>query len=248
MSIDIVTRVRYKDLHQRMMDSALSTFMVDAPGFKYEYDDGQPRIAKTYNRLGKSSKADILVFAHDDIEFLSPGWDSVIIEALSDGVDVVGVVGMEKYNGGKFMGSFPEGAVGKWVTLIDGKKNVKSLNPKSGPVRVVDGMLMAMTREHFIKILFDEQFDGLFFYDLDFCLRSRCAVVDILVGHNKPEQYYGKYPSDMNPIGDYWDRFHDKHGLDKNTKSIPVPCVAVKAESYRPDDAKRAYAELVGSA
>lgn len=211
--IEIMTLVKYQDLYDRMIESAVKT-AVTPIRYSWAKDTGLPNLAATYNRLGEKSEADILVFCHDDIEFIEDGWDARLIEALCD-YDVAGVCGTVDYRGGRLFDAGNDKCIGKLGGIVDGKEAVRSFGKVDGvaPAMAVDGCFMAVRVSHFAKCKFDETFDELFFYDIDYCLRSKCCVVDILVSHNKPDKYRGIYPSEMKPIGHYWDRFHQKHEL-----------------------------------
>lgn len=231
--ISILTRVRYPELYRKMQESARGT----ASGpimFSMMEDDGSPRIAESYNLLGATSMADILLFVHDDIVFLSKGWDDKIREALVLGFDVVGVCGSQKYDGGMVFDSGKQYSAGRVVSRVGDKRVVKLMENRSEiePVRVIDGMFMATTREHFLKTGFEMQFDGLFYYDLDFCLRSKCAVIDILVAHEKPDHLRGIYPPGMRPMGDYVDAFNKKHGFKSDPPIGDQRCDTVEYSNY----------------
>ena len=231
--IQIITRVKYPELYRKMQDTARA--MASGPVmFTAAFDDGQPRIAESYNLIGITSMADTLLFVHDDVVFLSEGWDDKIKDALALGFDVVGVVGSKEYNGGMVFDAGREHSTGRVCGLKDGKRTVRIFEHRAEiePVKVVDGLFMAMTRQHFIKTQFDESFDGLFFYDTDFCLRSNCAVVDILVSHEKPDHLRGVYPEGLRPITDYATKLNAKYGFPAITPIGDQKCEAVLLEDY----------------
>ncbi len=177
-------------------------------------DDGQPKLAESYNLLAATSIADIFLFVHDDVVFLSNGWDEKIKDAMDLGFNVVGAVGSKEYSGGMVFDAGYKHSAGKVVGIVDGQRKVKLMAHRTEiePVKVIDGMFMAVDAAHFSRIGgFDWNFDGLFFYDLDLCLRSNCAVVDILVAHEKPEHLRGVYPADLRPMSDYETAFNAKH-------------------------------------
>ena len=214
----IITRIRYPALYERMKESAINNSSLPLE-FLSEVDEiGQPEVAKTYNRMGARAKSDYLVFVHDDVVFLEQGWDSKLIEVFEGtDADIVGVVGTDKYTGGTlFRSGFPH-TKGKYVTLDDkGEKIVKVSSPAlNGPVVAVDHFFMAVRSKFFDANKFDEQFDGLFFSDIDYCLRSkRVYLADILLGHYKPLELRGKYPEGMKSLHDFSDKFHAKHYLE----------------------------------
>ena len=240
--IDIITRVRYPELYLRMKESAQAT----ASGpirFLAAFDDGQPKIAESYNLLAATSSADVLLFVHDDVIFLSKGWDEKIMDAVSLGFNLIGAVGSQEYRGGMVFDAGRKYAAGKCVGNVDGKRVVKLMQNRSEVelVKVVDGMFMAVEAGHFKRTGFDWAFDGLFYYDLDLCLRSKCAVVDILVAHEKPPHIWGKYPEGMKPIEHYAPIFNAKHGFksdppigDQSCRSIPYEDYAQEKEEVAP--------------
>jgi len=239
MTIELITRVKYPVLYLRMKNSATKTASGDIR-FSAAFDDGQPKLAESYNLLGSMSDADILLFVHDDVIFLSNGWDKKIEDAIRLGFNVVGVVGSQKYEGGLIFDAGRQYSSGKLAYLQDGKRRVKLMANRCEiePVKVVDGLFMAVAADHFKKTGFDWQFDGLFYYDVDLCLRSNCAVADILVSHEKPSDLYGKYPADMKPRDAYADAFNAKHGFKGEPPIGDQSCQQVAYEDYVLDGIK----------
>ena len=231
--IQIITRIRYTDLYRKMQESARKT----ASGpimFSASHDDGSPRIAESYNLLGATSMCDILLFVHDDVIFLSNGWDKKIEDAFKLGFNVAGVVGSQKYDGGMIFDAGRQYAAGKLVYLPGSRRMVKLMANRSEiePVKVVDGLFMAVDSKHFQKNGFDLQFDGLFYYDMDFCLRSNCVVIDTLVSHEKTSDIRGKYPEDMKPREHYAEAFNKKHGFKGEPPIGDQSCQQVPYEDY----------------
>ena len=231
--ISLITRIRYPELYRKMQESARAT----ARGpimFSASHDDGRPAVAATYNFLGATSVADILLFVHDDVVFLSKGWDDKIRDAIGLGFNVVGVVGSKEYDGGMIFDAGRQYSAGKIVGLKDGKRIVRVFHHKAEiePVKVVDGLFMAVDLEHFVKTGFDADFDGLFFYDTDFCLRSNCVVADILVSHEKPDHLRGAYPPNMRPITDYAPAFNAKHGFKADPPIGDQRCDSIPLDDY----------------
>jgi hypothetical protein len=215
--IDLITRVRTPALYERMLASAKKTAS-DPFEAHFELDtDNLPKIAETYNRLAGESKADILGFVHDDIEFLSDNWDGVIHELFAEyDADIIGVVGTTKYEGGRIFDSGTEHALGHFCCIIGKENAVKILSRahRYTPASVVDGMLMFCRKSFWDKEPFDMAFDELFFYDTDFCLRGKVGVTtNITVKHSKPAELYGKYPDALKPISFYEEIFNKKHGF-----------------------------------
>lgn len=233
MKIDIICRVKYPELFNKMKQSAKDTALGEI-GFSTMLDDGQPRLAMSYNLLGSLSTADILLFVHDDIVFLSNGWDMKIKDAIKLGFNMVGVVGTQKYDGGLIFDSGRKYGAGKVVGTWEGKRRIKLMENRTEiePVKVIDGMFMAITRPHFLEQLFDDRFDGLFYYDVDMGLRSNCAVVDILVAHEKPDHLAGQYPPGMTPREYYMPIFNQKHGFKSDPPLGDQSCENVVYDDY----------------
>lgn len=231
--IEIICRIRYPELFNRMRESARATALGDI-SFSTTFDDGGPKLAQSYNLLGILARANIILFVHDDVIFLSEGWDKKIEDAMRPGFNVVGAVGSKKYCGGMIFDSGRVYSAGKVVGNIDGRRVVKLMENRSEiePVAVVDGMFMAIDRRHFIDTGFDEQFDGLFYYDLDFCLRSNCAVADILIAHEKPDHLRGVYPPDMRPMEAYTAIFNKKHGFGPDLQIGDQRCDTMEYADY----------------
>lgn len=232
--IELITRIRYPELYTRMKESAEATALGPLK-FSAAFDDGSPKLAESYNLLGAVAKGDILLFVHDDIVFISQGWDERLRDALRLGFNVAGVVGSQRYDGGMIFDAGRQYSAGRVVGIQDGKRVVKLMHHRAEvePVKVVDGMLMAVDAAYFRRSGgFDWQFDGLFYYDLDFCLRSHCAVADILVSHEKPSHLHGQYPAGMLPREHYASIFNAKHGFKAEPPIGEQSCSAVLYEDY----------------
>ena len=95
----------------------------------------------------------------------------------------------------------------------------------------MDGAFTAIRRDHFEKEQFDESLT--FFVENDYCLRSRCGIVDVLVGHYKnPELYGGTYwPEGQHVYEDSKGKFHAKHNLQDRPESNRECCI-VDIDTY----------------
>lgn len=239
MRISLLTRVRTPKLYEGMLRSA--AFNADGTfSTKADYDkEGLPLCSKSYNKLGKQSKADILCFVEDDVEFRSRGWDTKIKEIFKKyNPDIVGIAGTRKYDGGYIFESGYPYAAGQHITNNDSQEYVKvfSYYSEYEDVVAVDGMIMFVSRKFFKRNKFDPKLNQMFFYDIDLCLRARKVGVtcDILVKHStKTKELYGVYPKEMKPIQYYWNYFHKKHGIkyEKRTDRN-LACSYVSLERY----------------
>jgi hypothetical protein len=210
--IDLITRVRDVALYHRMMKSAKEMACSSFENH-FEIDEEQkPKCAETFDRLGTKSQGDILGFVEDDVEFIDRHWDAHVEEIFAEfKPDILGVIGSTKYEGGSYFDSGYQYGVG----LVMGNPGIRILSAKSRftPCKVVDGMCMFVDKAYFDREKFDEKFYGLFYYDIDYCLRSeKVGVTSLLVKHSKPPEMYGQYPSDMEPIEVFTPEFEKKWG------------------------------------
>jgi hypothetical protein len=218
--IDIITRSRDPKLYDRMTKSAEEkAYNLDEINFFVEHDKIQlPKLAESYNRMAKESKADILGFVQDDVEFISDDWDRIINDIFVEyKPDILSVVGSDKYEGGEWCRAGNPHMFGLVGCLKDGQTAVKIFSKKFRyhSVKVVDGFFMFMPREFVLQNPFDETFDELFYWDLDICLRAKRVGItcDVLIKHSKPPALYGVYPAAMKPREAYRDKFNEKHGF-----------------------------------
>jgi len=192
----------------------------------------KPKCAETYNRLGRASRGDILCFIEDDVEFLDDNWDSTIEEIFAEfKPDILGVIGSTKYEGGKYFDSGYQFGVG----MVAGNTGIRILGPKTRytPCKVVDGMFMCVSKKYFEKEQFDETFHGLFYYDIDYCLRSsKVGITSLLVKHSKPPELYGVYPEDMEPVEVFTPAFEKKWGKGPGNVASQQCCL-VSPETFK---------------
>jgi hypothetical protein len=211
--IDLMTRIRDHGLYQRMLKSANATALNPITNHFEVDEEGKPKCAETYNRLGRASKGDILCFVEDDVEFLEKDWDIHVEEIFAEyKPDILGVIGSTEYWGGKYFDAGYQYGRG----MVAGNTGVRILAPKTRytPVKVIDGMLMFVSKDFFANEQFDETFNGLFYYDIDICLRSqKVGITSMLIKHSKPPELYGVYPEDMEPVETFTPAFETKWGV-----------------------------------
>ncbi len=155
------------------------------PGVSVLSHDEPFNWSRANNRGAAGWTQDILVFANNDIEMLTPGWDQRLRQWLAR--DDVGVVGArlvypdgDLQHGGILLGAWagrpvhdgqrppvePDGPLGRWK--------------RSRPVAAVTGAFMACTRATFDAVGgFDERL-AIAYNDIDFCLKARRAGLSVL--------------------------------------------------------------------
>lgn len=119
---------------------------------------------------------DIVVFIHDDIEFLKKNWGKEIIRLFREHKDygIIGVAGSAQFdeNGAWWQYDKKYGQVlhktdkGTWLTCFS-----PLLDKDLEEVCVIDGLFMAIDRKRIAKN-FDDNIEGFNMYDIDFCLNN----------------------------------------------------------------------------
>ena len=135
-------------------------------------------ISKVYADMMESSdiEANIIVFIHDDIEFLRNGWGKEVLRLFNEHEDygIIGVAGSAQFdergawwNYEKKFGQVLHRAEGKsWLTAFS-----SLLDKDLQEVVVIDGLFMAVHRKR-ISDNFSREIEFFDFYDIYFCLSN----------------------------------------------------------------------------
>jgi hypothetical protein len=211
-------------------------------GAPYEYLRMDNRGKKTgicaaYNAGVKLAKGTILVFMHEDVFFMEPGWGRALEKKFSadPGIGLIGVAGTQYLSkDGKSWASAGRPFIRGRVVheLNDGAEfmlTVFSNDKNDAEVVAVDGLFFAVRAELFKRISFDEKtFDTYHFYDLDICMQVRrthrlIVTWDLLVKHCSGGN-----------AGDAW-RESGRRFLEKYKSELPANC----AGALQPDFSKK---------
>ena len=161
-----------------------------------ENDGARYGLTEAYNQGASRSKYPFLLFVHEDVIFETYGWGKILINYLAtlDNVGIVGVAGTE------YKPFVPSG----WAfnltrplsySLLQGSKyqNLSTVSTKANCSAVrkmicLDGVFLALRRDVFETVRFDETLEGFHGYDTDFSLRvsekyQNYFVPDILIEH-----------------------------------------------------------------
>ena len=157
-------------------------------------------IAKAYNKaidFCKKEGVDYLVLCHDDV-ILENVTEAKLLENF-DQFDIFGVAGatqckLEKPAVWHLMGGgFGSGNLHGAVSHLNGNaKGMTAFGPYPQQVVMIDGVFMAIKKEVFEKVRFDEKCPAKFhFYDIDYSMAAHKAgfkvgVSDILITHASP--------------------------------------------------------------
>ena len=142
-------------------------------------------MSEGYARGLRSSRHSTVVFAHDDVELLSPLPFEAFDEALEH-QDIVGLAGTRLVSGPAVMWAghphmhgwvaYPSTDDAYVATLFSLECGVL------GGMQALDGMLFAARRDAALQVGFDAAtFDGFHFYDLDFTYRAHLAGLRVAV-------------------------------------------------------------------
>ncbi len=155
-------------------------------------------LAEGYNRGADKSRGDILIFCHDDIDFVHADFGIRVLSHLQN-IDVVGVAGTSRLTGSAFMDSGYPNCHGQIIHARHDWRKQDATFFYFAPglqdlvverIQALDGVFVAMRRGVWEAIRYDEaQFDGFHLYDVDFTYRAcqagfRLAVpMDLLLVH-----------------------------------------------------------------
>jgi hypothetical protein len=179
--------------------------------------DNPRSLADGYNRGIEASSGDIVVFSHDDIEFLEPDSWLGRLKGHLDRCDLVGVAGTTRliapdwahagppYTFGHV--AEPGGDIAPYRVLVCAVPA-----PLIGGMQALDGLFFAVRRRVLDKVRFDASaFDGFHIYDIDFSFSAHLAgfrvavAADLPVLHQSPGNFDEKWRH-------YAQRFLQKHG------------------------------------
>ena len=166
----------------------------------------------------KEIDADVILFIHDDIEFLRKGWGKELLRLFKEHPEygIIGVAGSAQFDENGAWWNY-EKKYGQVLHRHDGKSWLTAFSPllkeDLKEVAVIDGLFIAVHKKRITKN-FDTSIKGFNMYDIDFCLanyldgKTKIGVTtNIRIAHNsigelKPEWYenrkiinekYGEY-------------------------------------------------------
>ena len=149
----------------------------DAHVFFIHNPDGVS-ISKIYADMidSKDVNSNIIVFVHDDIEFLRSGWGKEILRLFNEHEDygIIGVAGSAQFDSNGAWWQY-EKKYGQVLHRNNGKSWLTAFSPliknDLEEVCVIDGLFMAIHKKRISKN-FDADISGFNFYDIDFCLAN----------------------------------------------------------------------------
>jgi len=174
-------------------------------------------LAEGYNRGLDQSTGDIVIFSHDDIEFLDPAHWLSRLKGHLEAFDLVGLAGTTKLISPLWVGAGPPYTFGH-VGELDGRiaRFRVLIFAVPGPIvpgiQALDGLFLAARRSMIKRLRFDEAtFDGFHCYDVDFSFSAYLAGFRLAVASDLPVLH-----SSQGNFDQKWEyyakRFVEKHG------------------------------------
>ena len=140
-------------------------------------------------------RTDIMVFVHDDIEFLKDGWGTEVIRLFSENkkYGIIGVAGSAQFDENGAWWNYDK-KFGQVLHRNEGKSWLTAFSPllekDLQEVAVIDGLFIAIHRKR-IANNFSRDLESFDMYDIDFCLSNllsnKCKIgvtTNIRLAHN----------------------------------------------------------------
>lgn len=142
------------------------------------HNPGGVSISKVYADMMDNKEIDtnIIVFIHDDVEFLKKGWGKEIIRLFNENkkFGIIGVAGSAQFDENAAWWNY-EKKYGQVLHRSEGKSWLTAFSPllkkDLQEVVVIDGLFMAVHRER-VTENFSREIDFFDFYDIYFCLAN----------------------------------------------------------------------------
>lgn len=147
-------------------------------------NDGAMGLSELYANMLSNVNIDseIMLFIHDDIEFLKPGWGKEVVRLFNNNKEygIIGVAGSAEFGDEHSRGQAAwwryEGSIyGQVLHKHDGKSWLTAFSPLLDKdlqeVCVIDGLFIAVNRKRISKN-FDPEIKNFDFYDIDFSLAN----------------------------------------------------------------------------
>ena len=136
--------------------------------------------------VSKDITSNIVVFIHDDIEFLRKGWGKEVLRLFNEHEDygIIGVAGSAQFDANaawwnyekKFGQVLHRSGGNSWLTAFS-----PLLNKDLQEVVVIDGLFMAVHKKR-ISENFNKDLTGFDFYDIDFALSNHFSKKPCKIG------------------------------------------------------------------
>ncbi len=174
-------------------------------------------LCEGYNRGAAKARGELLLFSHDDVEFLAPDFAAKVVRSLETD-DVVGVAGTSRLISARWAKAGPPWVFGQvaHISAFGGRTFEIALfgapSRRVGGMQALDGLWFGCRREAWETVRFDEDtFDGFHLYDLDFTFRAHLAGLSVAVRTDLYPIHVSRGAYDAR-WEKYAERFVKKHG------------------------------------
>ena len=153
-------------------------------------------ICKVYNEAAERAKHDYLCFVHEDVEFLTEGWGALLAEQLHEAsCGVIGFAGSTvKLRRTTAWNTARRYMRCNYTQFMRGRNHPKRINPlgeRFSRVVTLDGMCLAMRRDVWERVRFDEEcLTGFHGYDLDITIATTALGLHNYVCHTVMPIHY----------------------------------------------------------
>lgn len=166
-----------------------------------------------------AAQKEVLVFIHDDIEFLRSGWGAEILRLFNEHEDygIIGVAGSAQFDENAMWWNYDK-KYGQVLHKSEGKSWLTAFSPllkeDLKEVAVIDGLFMAVHRNR-IGANFDKNLEGFDFYDINFCLanliegRSKIGVTtNIRIAHKSVGKLKDSWYTNKDIINNRYEKYY----------------------------------------
>lgn len=196
-------------------------------------------LTEVYNRATESEelKDKIVVFMHDDIEFMREGWGKELLRLFDEHKDygIIGVAGSAEFNNKEAAWWRYKRIFGQVLHRHEGKSWLTAFSPLLDhdleEVCVVDGLFMAVHNGR-CKQRWDDEHFKFQFYDIAFCIDNYLEGVKIGVTTNIRIAH--------NSVGELKPEWHEAVGtlMEKYRDVLPIS-IPEKKKQYGKQKRKR---------
>lgn len=185
----------------------------------YLYNDGSTSLTQLYENALSQAITDIVIFMHDDIEFLMKDWGKEIIRMFNDHQEygIIGVAGSAEFDSNAAWWSY-KNIYGQVLHRHNGRSWVSMFSPLLNEdlkeVCVIDGLFMAISKSRISKT-FDTNLPGFHFYDIDFCLnnfldgKTKIGVTtNIKIAHNSIGETNEQWELNKNYVNSKYKKYY----------------------------------------
>ena len=133
-------------------------------------------LTQVYNNILPMASTEIVIFMHDDIEFLKYGWGEEVVRLFNENQDygIIGIAGSAEFDEKGAWWQYKK-IYGQVMHKNEGKVWLSAFSPlleeDLKEVCVIDGVFMAVHTKR-IAEKFDTNLEGFHMYDIDFCLSN----------------------------------------------------------------------------